>query len=58
MFFIADGVFGAMMEVDITNDGPVTINLDSPPHADKPMKSAKQNNHKPPSEAPTTDTDS
>lgn len=24
-----DGVFGAMMLVDITNDGPVTLELDS-----------------------------
>jgi len=28
---IKDGVFGAMMDVDITNDGPVTVILDSPP---------------------------
>ncbi|XP_066970486.1 D-aminoacyl-tRNA deacylase 1 [Macrobrachium rosenbergii] len=27
---IKDGVFGAMMQVDIQNDGPVTINIDSP----------------------------
>ena len=26
---IATGVFGAMMEVDLVNDGPVTIELDS-----------------------------
>ncbi|KAK7071498.1 D-tyrosyl-tRNA(Tyr) deacylase [Halocaridina rubra] len=27
---IKDGVFGAMMQVNIENDGPVTINIDSP----------------------------
>ncbi|XP_069999525.1 D-aminoacyl-tRNA deacylase [Penaeus vannamei] len=27
---IKDGKFGAMMQVDIQNDGPVTINIDSP----------------------------
>lgn len=27
---IKDGVFGAMMQVDIQNDGPVTINIESP----------------------------
>ena len=26
---IKDGVFGAMMEVNITNEGPVTLELDS-----------------------------
>jgi D-tyrosyl-tRNA(Tyr) deacylase len=28
---VATGVFGAMMEVDLTNDGPVTFVLQSPP---------------------------
>jgi len=27
---VKDGEFGAMMEVEIINDGPVTIQLDSP----------------------------
>lgn len=27
---VKDGVFGAMMEVDIVNDGPVTIEIESP----------------------------
>ncbi|XP_069944219.1 D-aminoacyl-tRNA deacylase 1, partial [Cherax quadricarinatus] len=27
---VKDGKFGAMMEVSILNDGPVTINIDSP----------------------------
>jgi len=26
----ADGIFGAMMQVDIQNDGPVTIPLEAP----------------------------
>ena len=26
---IKDGVFGAMMQVSLTNDGPVTLQLDS-----------------------------
>jgi D-tyrosyl-tRNA(Tyr) deacylase len=30
------GVFGAMMEVELTNDGPVTILLDPPPWSDPP----------------------
>lgn len=29
---IKDGQFGAMMDVNIVNDGPVTINLESPAH--------------------------
>ncbi|KAK2186879.1 hypothetical protein NP493_185g02013 [Ridgeia piscesae] len=29
---IKDGQFGAYMQVNIQNDGPVTITLDSPPH--------------------------
>lgn len=28
--FVTDGVFGAMMQVHIENDGPVTIPLESP----------------------------
>lgn len=27
---ISDGVFGAMMQVHIQNDGPVTIEIESP----------------------------
>ncbi|UXI16636.1 hypothetical protein NH340_JMT02579 [Sarcoptes scabiei] len=27
---IKDGQFGALMEVNIVNDGPVTINIESP----------------------------
>ena len=30
LFFISDGKFGAYMQVNIQNDGPVTINLESP----------------------------
>ena len=29
---LSDGQFGAYMQVNIQNDGPVTITLDSPPH--------------------------
>ena len=29
---LVDGQFGAYMQVNIQNDGPVTITLDSPPH--------------------------
>ena len=38
---IKDGVFGAMMEVNIVNDGPVTLELDSANKAaaDKKKKS-------------------
>ena len=38
---IKDGVFGAMMEVNIVNDGPVTLELDSANNAaaDKKTKS-------------------
>jgi len=28
---VYDGVFGAIMEVEIVNDGPVTFTLESPP---------------------------
>merc|ERR1712027_134681 len=28
---VKDGVFGAMMKVDIANDGPVTLEIESPP---------------------------
>jgi D-tyrosyl-tRNA(Tyr) deacylase len=31
---VASGVFGAMMEVELVNDGPVTILLDPPPAKD------------------------
>ena len=31
---VAQGVFGAQMEVNLVNDGPVTILLDSPPPDD------------------------
>lgn len=31
---VKDGLFGAMMQVHIVNDGPVTIVLDSPSTAD------------------------
>jgi hypothetical protein len=30
VLFLIDGEFGAMMKVDIINDGPVTIIIDSP----------------------------
>lgn len=33
---IKDGVFGAMMNVQIFNDGPVTIEIESPVKAVKP----------------------
>ncbi len=29
-FFVAEGVFGAYMEISLVNDGPVTIMVDSP----------------------------
>jgi len=32
---VTDGEFGAMMQVNIENDGPVTINIDSPIKKDK-----------------------
>ncbi|MCL7029348.1 hypothetical protein MKW94_012593 [Papaver nudicaule] len=32
---IKDGVFGAMMKVNLINDGPVTMQLDSPPRTSK-----------------------
>ena len=28
--YFSDGVFGAYMQVDITNDGPVTFEIESP----------------------------
>ena len=34
---IRDGQFGAMMEVNIVNDGPVTINLESPTSLKNPQ---------------------
>lgn len=36
--FIVDGVFGAMMDVSLVNDGPVTITLDSR-NSDSPPRS-------------------
>lgn len=30
IFFVADGKFGAYMQVHIENDGPVTLELESP----------------------------
>ena len=36
---IKDGVFGAMMEVNIVNDGPVTLELDSANNAASDKKS-------------------
>jgi D-tyrosyl-tRNA(Tyr) deacylase len=33
---VAAGVFQAMMEVELVNDGPVTILLDPPPAGDRP----------------------
>ena len=32
---VKDGAFGAMMAVDICNDGPVTLEIESPPPAPK-----------------------
>lgn len=29
-FCLTDGVFGAMMQVHIQNDGPVTLEIESP----------------------------
>ncbi|OZJ05411.1 hypothetical protein BZG36_02000 [Bifiguratus adelaidae] len=38
-----DGVFGAMMSVEIVNDGPVTLELDSRKFTyDTPMSSRSQ----------------
>ena len=31
-WLVVDGKFGAYMQVNIQNDGPVTITLESPPH--------------------------
>ena len=33
---VESGVFRAMMEVELVNDGPVTILLDPPPHEETP----------------------
>ena len=30
--FVPDGQFGAYMQVSIQNDGPVTFEIESPPH--------------------------
>ncbi len=35
---VKDGVFGAMMTVDIANDGPVTLEIESLPTAKKPSQ--------------------
>jgi D-tyrosyl-tRNA(Tyr) deacylase len=32
---VSEGVFGAMMEVSLTNDGPVTVMVDSPSERDR-----------------------
>ncbi|XP_076360451.1 D-aminoacyl-tRNA deacylase [Tachypleus tridentatus] len=40
---VKDGVFGAYMQVDIQNDGPVTVQLDSNPQ--QPTKKEPQPNH-------------
>jgi D-tyrosyl-tRNA(Tyr) deacylase len=34
---VKDGVFGAMMDVALVNDGPVTITLDSSEYNDRPV---------------------
>uniref|UniRef100_U5ESE4 D-aminoacyl-tRNA deacylase n=1 Tax=Corethrella appendiculata TaxID=1370023 RepID=U5ESE4_9DIPT len=39
---IKDGKFGAMMEVHIQNDGPVTIEIESPPHSQKELDKLKR----------------
>lgn len=45
---IKDGVFGAMMQVDIRNDGPVTINIDSPKKkTSPPEENAEETNELP-----------
>lgn len=36
-----DGVFGAYMQVTLQNDGPVTLELESPPHPEKTAKKTK-----------------
>ena len=36
---VKDGVFGAMMQVNIVNDGPVTIELEAPPSEAPPSSS-------------------
>ena len=33
LYLLVDGKFGAYMQVHIENDGPVTIQLDAPAHA-------------------------
>ena len=40
----ADGVFGAMMQVNICNDGPVTVTLDSPQRAGPASQETTQEN--------------
>ncbi|KAF2360326.1 D-aminoacyl-tRNA deacylase DTD [Trinorchestia longiramus] len=41
---VKDGVFGAMMQVGIVNDGPVTVTLDHPP-----LHNTKKNSNSSPS---------
>ncbi|KAF3933115.1 hypothetical protein ABW19_dt0200861 [Dactylella cylindrospora] len=38
---VKDGVFQAMMQVTLVNDGPVTIELNSPEKKPKPQKANK-----------------
>eukprot|EP00298_Acanthocystis_sp_HF-20_P001999 c12474_g1_i2.p1 GENE.c12474_g1_i2~~c12474_g1_i2.p1 ORF type:complete len:182 (+),score=81.01 c12474_g1_i2:40-546(+) len=47
--FVKDGQFGAHMQVEITNDGPVTLQLDSPE-----KKKSQQLNNKTVEETSTT----
>ncbi|XP_039759964.1 D-aminoacyl-tRNA deacylase 1 isoform X1 [Pararge aegeria] len=35
---VKDGIFGAYMQVDLQNDGPVTLELESPAKTEKPSK--------------------
>ncbi|KAI8437662.1 hypothetical protein MSG28_011912 [Choristoneura fumiferana] len=42
---IKDGVFGAYMQVSIQNDGPVTVEIESPARDDKTL--AKENSRNP-----------
>ncbi|XP_055644402.1 D-aminoacyl-tRNA deacylase [Toxorhynchites rutilus septentrionalis] len=44
---IRDGKFGAMMQVHIQNDGPVTIEIESPPQSQQELDKLKRaNEHK------------
>ncbi|XP_052744322.1 D-aminoacyl-tRNA deacylase 1 isoform X1 [Bicyclus anynana] len=38
---VKDGVFGAYMQVSLQNDGPVTLELESPAHIEKTSKKVK-----------------